>query len=44
LVFAEAWHQSGLIMAIMLAGLRGIDREVWRATRVEAIPPWRRRS
>ena len=41
LVFAGVWHQSGLIMAIMLAGLRGIDREIWRATRVEAIPPWR---
>src|ERR1700740_474517 len=41
LVFAGVWHQSGLIMAIVLAGLRGIDREIWRATRVEAIPPWR---
>jgi len=41
LVFAGVWHQTGLIMAIMLAGLRGVDREIWRATRVEAIPPWR---
>ena len=41
LVFAGVWHQSGLIMAIMLAGLRGIDRDIWRATRIEAIPPWR---
>jgi len=41
LMFAGVWHQSGLIMAIMLAGLRGVDREIWRATRVEAIPPWR---
>ena len=41
LVFAGVWHQSGLIMAIMLAGLRGIDREIWRATRIEAIPTWR---
>jgi glucose/mannose transport system permease protein len=41
LVFAGIWHQSGLIMAIMLAGLRGVDREIWRAIRVEGIPPWR---
>src|SRR5208282_2422527 len=41
LVFAGIWHQTGLIMAIMLAGLRGVDREIWQATRVEAIPPWR---
>ena len=40
-MFAGIWHQAGLIMAIMLAGLRGVDREIWQATRVEAIPPWR---
>jgi glucose/mannose transport system permease protein len=38
LVFAGIWHQSGLIMAIMLAGLRGVDREIWRAIRVDGIP------
>ena len=37
LVFAAIWHESGLIMSIMLAGLRGIDREIWRAARVEGI-------
>ena len=41
LVFAGIWHQSGLIMAIMLAGLRGVDREIWRAARIEGIPTWR---
>jgi glucose/mannose transport system permease protein len=41
LVFAGVWHQSGLIMAIMLAGLRGVDREIWRAARIEGIPAWR---
>ena len=40
LVFAGVWHQAGLIMAIMLAGLRGIDREIWRAARIEGIPVW----
>lgn len=37
LVFAAVWHQAGLIMAIMLAGLRGVDAEIWRATRLEGI-------
>lgn len=41
LVIAAVWHSSGLIMAIMLAGLRGIDHEIWRAARVEGIPRWR---
>ena len=37
LVFAAVWHQAGLIMAIILAGLRGIDDEIWRATKLEGI-------
>jgi glucose/mannose transport system permease protein len=41
LVFAGIWHQSGFIMVVMLAGLRGIDPEIWRATRVDGIPVWR---
>ena len=41
LVIAAVWHASGLAMAIMLAGLRGIDPEIWKATRVDGIPAWR---
>ena len=41
LVLAAVWHASGLVMAIMLAGLRGIDPEIWKATRIDGIPPWR---
>ncbi|MBU6497186.1 MAG: sugar ABC transporter permease [Rhodospirillales bacterium] len=41
LVFAGVWHQSGFIMVVILAGLRGIDPEIWRATRVDGIPVWR---
>lgn len=37
LVFAALWHQSGLIMVMMLAGLRGVDGDIWRAARVEGI-------
>ncbi|MDE1996805.1 MAG: sugar ABC transporter permease, partial [Rhizobiaceae bacterium] len=41
IVLAGVWQSSGLIMAIMLAGLRGIDRELWKATRIDGIPSWR---
>ncbi|MBV8319007.1 MAG: sugar ABC transporter permease [Planctomycetaceae bacterium] len=41
LVIAAIWQASGLVMAILLAGLRGIDAELWKATRVEGIPTWR---
>jgi glucose/mannose transport system permease protein len=41
LVFAAVWHASGLVMAIMLAGLRGIDEDIWKAARIDGLPPWR---
>jgi glucose/mannose transport system permease protein len=41
IVVAGVWQSSGLVMAIMLAGLRGIDGELWKATRIDGIPPWR---
>jgi glucose/mannose transport system permease protein len=37
-VAAACWHSAGLVMALFLTGLRGIDREIWMATRVEGIP------
>jgi len=40
-VIAAVWQASGLVMALMLAGLRGIDDEIWKATRLDGIPPWR---
>jgi glucose/mannose transport system permease protein len=41
LVFAAVWHGSGVVMAIMLAGLRGIDEDIWKATKIDGIKPWR---
>lgn len=41
IVIAAIWHGSGLVMALMLAGLRGVDQEIWRATRVDGVPTWR---
>ncbi len=40
-LIAGLWHGSGLVMCLMLAGLRGIDQEVWKATRVDGIPAWK---
>ena len=39
--FAEVSNAAGLVMAIMLAGLRGVDPEIWKATRIDGIPAWR---
>lgn len=40
-VMAAVWQASGLVMAILLAGLRGVDPEQWSAARLEGIPRWR---
>ena len=37
LVVAGLWQGTGLIMCIMLAGLRGIDEDIWKAARVDGI-------
>ena len=41
IVIAAVWQASGLVMALMLAGLRGVDEELWKAARIEGIPRWR---
>lgn len=41
LVAAAVWQASGVVMAIALAGLRGIDEEIWKAIRIDGIPAWR---
>ncbi|WP_082675944.1 carbohydrate ABC transporter permease [Pannonibacter phragmitetus] len=41
LVIAGLWHGAGLVMCIMLAGLRGIDADLWKAARIDGIPVWR---
>jgi glucose/mannose transport system permease protein len=41
LVIAAVWQMTGLVMALMLAGLRGVDDEIWKAARVDGIPRWR---
>lgn len=41
IAFAGVWQASGLVMAIMLAGLRGIDTDLVNAAKVEGISPYR---
>ncbi|WP_425459509.1 carbohydrate ABC transporter permease [Histidinibacterium lentulum] len=41
LLIAGLWQGTGLIMCIMLAGLRGIDEDIWKATRIDGIPTWK---
>ena len=40
-VIAAVWQASGLVMALMLAGLRGVDPEIYKAARLDGIPAWR---
>lgn len=40
-VIASVWQASGLVMALLLAGLRGIDEDIWKAARIDGIKPWR---
>ena len=41
LVGAGLWASIGVNMIIMLAGLRGVDDNIWKATRVDGIARWR---
>jgi glucose/mannose transport system permease protein len=41
ILIAGLWQGTGLIMCIMLAGLRGIDEDIWKAARVDGIPGWK---
>jgi glucose/mannose transport system permease protein len=41
IVIAGVWQGAGFVMALMLAGLRSIDDEIWKAARVDGIPTWR---
>lgn len=41
ILIAGLWQASGLVMVLMLAGLRGIDQDVWKAARVDGIPTWK---
>jgi glucose/mannose transport system permease protein len=41
ILIAGLWQGTGFVMCIMLAGLRGIDDDIWKAARVDGIPKWK---
>ncbi|MEN5248611.1 carbohydrate ABC transporter permease [Brucella pseudintermedia] len=41
IVIAGLWQMTGLVMVLMLAGLRNVDDEIWKAARVDGIPKWK---
>ena len=41
ILIAGIWQGSGFVMVLLLAGMRGIDEDVWKASRVEGIPAWK---
>ncbi|WP_429930232.1 carbohydrate ABC transporter permease [Agrobacterium vitis] len=41
ILIAGLWQGTGLVMCLMLAGLRGIDEDIWKASRVDGIPTWK---
>ncbi|OMH29519.1 ABC transporter permease [Motiliproteus sp. MSK22-1] len=40
-VIAGVWQASGFVMAMFLAGLRGIDNEILKAAQIDGAPAWR---
>jgi len=41
ILIASLWQGTGLVMCLMLAGLRGIDEDIWKAARIDGIPTWK---
>ncbi|MFO1138267.1 MAG: sugar ABC transporter permease [Paracoccus sp. (in: a-proteobacteria)] len=40
-VIAGVWQVAGFVMALFLAGLRGIDTEILKAARIDGAPLWK---
>lgn len=41
ILIAGLWQGTGFITVVLLAGLRGIDQDIWKASRVDGIPTWK---
>lgn len=39
-IIACVWQGTGLTVVIILSALRGVDRDLWNAARIEGIPGW----
>lgn len=40
-LIAGLWQSTGFVMVLLLAGLRGIDEDIWKAARVDGISKWK---
>ena len=41
IILAAVWQSTGFFMALMLAGLKSINTEIWQAARLDGVPFWR---
>jgi glucose/mannose transport system permease protein len=41
IILASIWHGLGFYMALMLAGLKSINSEIWSAARLDGVSVWR---
>jgi glucose/mannose transport system permease protein len=41
ILIAGLWNGTGLVMCLMLAGMRGIDEDIWKAAKIDGIPTWK---
>ena len=41
IILATIWHGLGFYMALMLAGLKSINSEIWSAARLDGVGVWR---
>jgi glucose/mannose transport system permease protein len=41
IILASVWQSTGFYMALMLAGLKSINSEIWSAARLDGVPFWR---
>jgi glucose/mannose transport system permease protein len=41
IILASIWHSLGFYTALMLAGLKSIDKELWHVARIDGVGIWR---
>lgn len=41
IILASVWQGSGFYMALMLAGLKSINTEIWSAARLDGVSTWK---
>ncbi|KKC38071.1 sugar ABC transporter permease [Devosia epidermidihirudinis] len=41
IILASVWQSSGFYMALMLAGLKSINSEIWSAARLDGVSLWK---